>query len=288
MKFSGYEGTVEEFANFYRIDEKMIPRNRPYSWYMAVVSADGFMSFREKGGDPLIFAGGKGIAGGHRADEKGMEGAITDYRALEFGWVYADAILGSAEIIRQEPEQEWNATSPDFLQYRKNVLKKYNLPIRVVVTGRGDINMKEPIFNSDAYKTLILTSEKGKEAIEQQVAGLDVDPLKNTKLYVYGEKIVEDFTDAFKMLRHDWNVRILDIQGGPRLAGQILFSKLIDELHLTRSPLIIGSLNSEGKPRPTLFEGVSFDPYNSPLREKINETRSGGHEIARYNIIYKH
>jgi riboflavin biosynthesis pyrimidine reductase len=54
-----------------------------------------------------------------------------------------------------------------------------------------------------------------------------------------GERLV-DWDRALRLLRQDFGIEILLVEGGPLLNGHLLLSDLIDELRLTVSPLVVG------------------------------------------------
>jgi riboflavin biosynthesis pyrimidine reductase len=96
-----------------------------------------------------------------------------------------------------------------------------------------------------------------------------------------------DLTKAVAILRKDYNTKLLDIQGGPVLAGGIVKAMLVDEVRLTVSPQIMGDLNSEGKRRPGFVTGVHFGIEDSPLAELEALGVSGSHIFLRYLMNYR-
>jgi len=59
-------------------------------------------------------------------------GGLTDNRALQYGWATADAVLGGAGILRDNPAASWYPRDKDL----QDLLTKRNRkPVRAVVTG---------------------------------------------------------------------------------------------------------------------------------------------------------
>ena len=59
-----------------------------------------------------------------------------------------------------------------------------------------------------------------------------------------------DFNRAFRWLRDQWNVKRLLCEGGGELNGALFRAGLVDELHLTVCPKILG-----GRDAPTIADG---------------------------------
>jgi riboflavin biosynthesis pyrimidine reductase len=124
---------------------------------------------------------------------------------------------------------------------------------------------------------------KGEEKLKNQRKHLQIKP---TKTYAVGDANV-DLTKAVGILRKDYNTKLLDIQGGPILAGSFVKAMLVDEVRLTVSPQVMGDLNSEGKRRPGFINGVHFGIEDSPLAELEAIGVSGSHIFLRYLMNYR-
>ena len=293
---------IEEMEKFYEIDPETIPHNRPYVWYMFIDTMDGRGTFLHPGK-----AGGYHVALGHFKEDPVLSrkypevvaGHVADGRLLQFGWAVADAMLAGAGILNAEAGNEWRIWDKDLMSYRESLGKKPT--IRVLLTGSGSVNLEERVFSPEKeYETLVFTASEGMEALEKKGAEVErsrgYDPLKNARVYVLEEG--RELTDLGKMmsiLREEHGVRLLDVQGGPKIAGLLTVNKLFDEYRLTKSPQIIGDrYYSDGKARerPTAFtfpDGFTFNPDNSVLALPIEADRQvGGHTFMRRSLIYRH
>jgi len=96
--------------------------------------------------------------------------------------------------------------------------KRNRKPVRAVVTGRGEVDLKHPVFNpkKDEWQPVIFTTKKGEEKLKSQAKRLQVQgfkPLQPAKTYAIGDTSV-DLTKAVGILRKDYNTKLLDIQAG--------------------------------------------------------------------------
>lgn len=257
--FSKAEVPIEEMERFYAIDPKDIPKDRAYGWLMFVQSYDGIIAFLDPTyPDPAIANSGPGIAKRHR----GVRGSTTDYRLLNFGWAVSDAIIAGAGIIRGEPQLEYDVFWQDLRDYRKDVLGKGE-PIRVILTRSGldATTLQYPIFNSDRYQTIIFASEKAHKTTLEALENLP-DTADRIKIEVAG-KIDADIQKLPYILRQKYGVVLADWQGGGDIAGQAYQARAFDEDRKTISPIVIGSLTQDGRPRPTSVK-TSFTPTTAP------------------------
>jgi len=190
--------------------------------------------------------------------------------------------------LRDNPAASWYPRDKDL----QDLLTKRNRkPVRAVVTGRGEVDLKHPVFNpkKDEWQPVIFTTKKGEEKLKSQAKRLQVQgfkPLQPAKTYAIGDTSV-DLTKAVGILRKDYNTKLLDIQGGPILAGGVVKAMLVDEVRLTVSPQIMGDLNSEGKRRPGFLTGIHFGLDDSPLAELEAIGVSMSHIFLRYLMNYR-
>jgi riboflavin biosynthesis pyrimidine reductase len=269
--------SIDELTEFYKIE------GSPHTYLMFVTTIDGIAVPLESGQ-----RGGSEIALRHLKDNPIGAGGLTDNRALQYGWATADAVLGGAGILRDNLAATWYPRDKDL----QDLLTKRNRKlVRAVVTGRGEVDLKHPVFNpkKDEWQPVIFTTKKGEEKLKNQSKQLQVQgrtPLEPVKTYAIGDASV-DLTKAVAILRKDYKTKLLDIQGGPILAGKMVETMLVDELRLTVSPQIMGDLNSEGTRRPGFVTGIHFGIEDSPLAELEAIGVSGSHIFLRYLMNYR-
>jgi len=269
--------SIDQLSEFYKVE------GSPHTYLMFVTTIDGIAVPLE-----LAQRGGFEIALRHLKNNPIAAGGLTDNRALQYGWATADAVLGGAGILRDNPSATWYPRDKDL---RDLLTKENRKPVRAVVTGRGEIDLTHPVFNpkNDEWQPVIFTTKKGEERLKNQAKRLQVQshkPLQPTKTYAIGDTRV-DLTEAVGILRKDYKTKLLDIQGGPILAGEVVKAMLVDEVRLTVSPQIMGDLNSEGRRRPGFVAGIHFGLEDSPLAELGAIGVSGSHIFLRYLMNYR-
>jgi riboflavin biosynthesis pyrimidine reductase len=269
--------SVDKLSDFYRVG------GSPHNYLMFVTTIDGIAVPLESGQ-----RGGSEIALRNLKANPIAAGGLTDNRALQYGWATADAVLGGAGILRDNPAATWYPRDKDLQDLLTKAPRK---PVRAVVTGSGEVDLKQPVFNpkKDEWQSVIFTTRKGEETLRAQAKGLDVHkyrPLERTKTYPIGDTRV-DLAKAVGILRKDYKTKLLDIQGGPILAGEVVKAMLVDEIRLTVSPQVMGDLNIEGKRRPSFVTGIHFGIEDSPLAELEAIGVSGSHIFLRYLMNYR-
>jgi riboflavin biosynthesis pyrimidine reductase len=269
--------SIDQLSEFYKIE------GSPHTYLMFVTTIDGIAVPLEPGQ-----RGGSEIALRHLKDNPLAAGGLTDNRALQYGWATADGVLGGAGILRDTPGATWYPRDKDLQEFLRKVNHR---PVRAIVTGKGEVDLKLPVFNPKKaeWRPVIFTTKKGEEKLRNQAKRLQVqgyEPFHFTKTYAIGDTSV-DLAKAVEILRKDYKAKLLDIQGGPILAGAVVKAMLVDEIRLTVSPQIMGDLNSEGRRRPAFVTGLHFGIEDSPLAELEAIGVSGSHIFLRYLMTYR-
>ncbi len=269
--------SIDQLSEFYKVE------GSPHTYLMFVTTIDGIAVPIEPGQ-----RGGSEIALRHLKDNPIAAGGLTDNRALQYGWASADAVLGGAGILRDNPNATWYPRDKDLQGLLR---KRSGKPVRAVVTGRGEVDLKHPVFNpeNEEWQPVLFTTRKGEERLKDQAKQLGAHghrALELTKTYRIGDTNI-DLGKALGILRKDYNANLLDIQGGPILAGKVVKAMLVDEIRLTVSPQVMGDLNSEGKRRPGFVAGIHFGLEDSPIAELEAIGVSGSHVFLRYLMNYR-
>ena len=284
---------IEPLQKFYGISKGVLEgdeyKSRPYAWYNSVAST-GIISPADGKSKPQDLA----LAGLARPEARG---AIMDFLGLQYGWAQADAILGGAEILRSEPDVKWQISIAEFIEYRQKVLNmESQQPIKVILTRKADktgdkkFNLLHPMFHT-GDQVIVFTSEIGEEAIGEQIDEIGAaggQPPNNLRVYSLGKESVEGYGEMMRILRKERDVRLLDVQGGGDIAGQILWHKLLDEHRYTESPVVLGMYTPEGRQRPYMWGKTSFPMGTAPLATVMKEGISGEHRLFRKAIRYRH
>lgn len=138
--------------------------------------------------------------------------------------------------------------------------------IRVIVSGSGTIDPNAYIFTKRFSPIIILTTER---------AGGKLGALKKLADDVHVSKGKElDFKSALRWLRKEWGVKKLLCEGGGEVNGGLFEAKVVDEIHLTIAPVILGGRNA-----PTLADGKGIGKLIQAHRVKLKRQEQIGDEL---------
>jgi riboflavin-specific deaminase-like protein len=139
--------------------------------------------------------------------------------------------------------------------------------LRVVVSGSGSVSPRAEIFQHRFSPILVLTSKcasvtalKKLRAVADEVKSLGTDEL--------------DFPAALRWLHREWNVNRLLCEGGGELNDALFRAGLVDELHLTICPRVIG-----GRLAPTIADGFGFGSLPDAFSMRLRSTKRVGDEL---------
>jgi riboflavin biosynthesis pyrimidine reductase len=191
----------------------------------------------------------------------------------------ADAIIVGAGTLRVARNHRWTAAHiypplTDAYQQLRNSLGKSAPPLNVFVTEHGNISLDLPVFQSSEVPVLIVTTKQAQSRIYAQniPSSVQISILESTGPL-----------NARAILQEVTSVRQCDViltEGGPRLFGDFLAEKCLDELFLTLSPQIAG--RDERIERPGLVAGKAFAPEHPQWGKLISIKRGGSHLFLRY------
>ncbi|AQR94671.1 dihydrofolate reductase family protein [Clostridium saccharoperbutylacetonicum] len=124
-------------------------------------------------------------------------------------------------------------------------------PIRIVPTSTMDLDFSSNIF-TDNEKTIVVTTEEGKDDGK-------IDYIKSIgkECLVFGKDKV-DFTNLFKHLEKEFNIKSIMLEGGGYLNWTLFEENLVDEIILMQLPIIIG-----GYDNVSLVDGKGFKDIES-------------------------
>jgi riboflavin biosynthesis pyrimidine reductase len=188
---------------------------------------------------------------------------------------FADAVLIGAGVLRASPRGTWRAGEiypPAASAYAelRSELGIAAAPEVAVLTGRGSIDPAHPLFAAGA---LVLTSDAGAARLSGQLPDA-------TKVLILGDSPTLDPRSVVATLRERGHGRVL-CEAGPHTFGELLAADLVDEVFLTRSPLLVGDAGAGTRLR--LVEESDLLPDGRPAR-MLSVRRHGSHLFQRYAL----
>lgn len=235
--------------------------DRPHVFANFVASLDGIVAVDPPNG------GGAQINGGN----------VQDLAVMGLLRAVADAVIIGAGNLRAEGNHVWTAEhvfpelAGPYARLRA-ALGKTAAPLQIVVSGSGDLDLSRAVFSGSA-PTVVVTTGAGRERLRAQRS-----PVRT---------VVADATSGWLSLdavldaaRVGPGTSVL-VESGPHSTTRYLAEGALDELFLTRAPILVG--------RPSepvtfgLVEGGFFRP--GVVRGRLLSARRGGdHLFVRYGF----
>jgi riboflavin biosynthesis pyrimidine reductase len=188
----------------------------------------------------------------------GRSGGLSnpaDRRVYELGGGLADVVLAGAHTAMAE---KWRGIRPNertaALRARRGLSEVP--PIAVVTTGRS-LPPDAPVITDTLVPTIVITANIAPPATRDAWAEAGATVL------VAGEESV-DIAAAVDALG-ERGLRRIDCEGGPRLFGSLLAARLVDELRLTISPLLVAGTADR------IAVGTGLDPAALRLASVLAE-----------------
>ena len=177
----------------------------------------------------------------------------------------ADAVMSGARTV----DLNNYTLGPGAERFRKLRLRRglAEYSLRVIVSGSGSVNPQAEIFQHRFSPIIVLTSKLAPATALRKLRAV-ADAVKTTGA------LEVDFADALSWLRSEWNVKRLLCEGGGELNDALFRADLVDELHLTICPRIIG-----GRAAPTIADGLGFAILPDALQLRLASTKRVGDEL---------
>ena len=186
----------------------------------------------------------------------------------------ADAVMSGTRTVGQEKIN----LGPGPARFRrlrlKNGLAEYNG--RIVVSGSGSLDPRAAVFRHQFSPIFVLASGRA--------SGRKLRPLRAVAdaVKIFGRSEI-DFRATFEWLREKWKVKRLLCEGGGELNGALFRAGLVDELHLTVRPKILG-----GRHAPTIADGTGGSKLADAKRLALKSMKHIGDELFLvYDVLRK-
>ena len=182
----------------------------------------------------------------------------------------ADAVMCGARTADSNPIN----MGPGPAKYRrrrvKHGLAEYNL--RVIVSRTGTLNPAAEVFRHRFSPIIILTTRRAPERRLRALRAV-ADEVKVWP----GDEI--DFRRALRWLGEKWGVRRLLCEGGGEINDALFRAGLVNELHLTACPRIVG-----GRDAPTISDGLGAATLADAARLELQSAQRRGDEMY---LVYR-
>jgi riboflavin biosynthesis pyrimidine reductase len=235
--------------------------DRPHVFTNFVASLDGIVSIDPPRGTGADLSGGD-------AHDRAVMGLL---RAV------ADAVVIGAGNLRAEGDHVWTAErvcpelAPAYARLRA-ALGKPPAPLQVVVTGSGDVDLSRAVFSGVA-PAVVVTTRAGAARVAAQRGTVRVVVPAPGEGWIPLRAVLE-------AAGLGPGARVL-VESGPTSTTRFLAEGAVDELFLTRAPILVGR---GGSPATLgLVEGQVFRP--GALRARlVSARRSGDLLLLRYAV----
>jgi len=182
----------------------------------------------------------------------------------------ADAVMAGARTV----DLSRMTMGPGPARFRglrlKRGLAEYNL--RVIVSGQASISPDAEVFRRRFSPIILLTTAAAPPQKIEVLKSL-CDEIK-----IFGRRILE-FERALRWLAREQGVRTLLCEGGGELNAALFRAGLVDELHLTVCPCVIG-----GRLAPTVADGEGIRRLDEAANLELISRKRVGDELY---LIYR-
>jgi len=243
-------------------------QGRPYVIGNFVETIDGVVSFGVPG------RSGGGPISGFSDDDRfvmGLLRSVSDAVLIGSGTLHGDT--GHVRI----PELIYPDAKNLYAALRRK-LGKSPLPLNIVLTASGGVDLNEPTFQTAGLQAVIITTEEGALRLASNQADMSHIAIRSTR-----ERGATTPGAVLKILENEFRIRLLLHEGGPTIFGQFLAARMIDELFLTLAPQIGGRQSKDQ--RPSIAGESVFFPETAPWFSLVSAKRGSDHLLLRYTSL---
>ena len=182
----------------------------------------------------------------------------------------ADAVMAGARTV----DLNRINLGPGPAKYRRprvrRGLAEYNL--RIVVSGSGSLNPASHIFSRRFSPIIVLTTARISKVQLKKLQAVA------NEVRICGRKEI-DWKATLLWLRNKWKVKRLLCEGGGALNGALFRAGLVDELHLTVCPKVIG-----GRSAPSIADGRAVQKLADAAQLELKSMKQVGEEMF---LVYR-
>jgi riboflavin biosynthesis pyrimidine reductase len=191
----------------------------------------------------------------------------------------SDVVVVGAGTLRSVPGHLWTAEyvypplADEYGRLRAS-LGKPRSPLNVIVSASGELDPQFRVLRSGEVPVLVVTTERGAERMHRQ----SLPP--SVRVEAVADEGPVSAGAVLDAAGHVHQNSLVLVEGGPRLIGDFLAERRLDELFLTLAPQIAGRDGSTE--RPGLVSGKSFAPENPLWGTLVAVRRGESHLFLRY------
>jgi riboflavin biosynthesis pyrimidine reductase len=218
--------------------------DRPWIYSNVITSQNGIVAWTRRGpnDDPIrVIAGGDFTRPGRRAD----------VQLMRYLRACADAVSVGAQTLRDQPGLA--GTLGHAGSDLGEVLERFRmshglrrLPLQVIYTQSGDLDLDVRIFNTPGIEVLVVTTAHGAHRLRLQGS-----ERKGVTLLAAGEESLgpAELVHAHERLFAEFGVRYLDCEGGATILDALHRAGIVDEIFVTVTAVRIDPSEHEGVKR---------------------------------------
>jgi riboflavin biosynthesis pyrimidine reductase len=203
-----------------------------------VASANGVVAWRRRGAmdDPVL-----AILGGDRRHPA----RVADKLLMRYLRCFGDVAVG-AETVRTQPElvltpqQPGDEPLPELFAFRAQAALPRQ-PRNIVYTIHGRLPLGHRIFTTPGIHPLVVTTPEGGAEVRRRAGAGTPPPLVMDDLVAPA-----GLRRVHARLYADFGVRYLDCEGGETVLAALRAARLLDEVFLTTTPVVIDEAAHEG------------------------------------------
>ena len=255
-------------ARLYGCLRMSLPRSHPYVFSNFATTLDGVVSLNVKG-----HASGADIRG-FSAQDRMVMGLLR---------TIADVVIVGSGTLRADRRHVWTAGAifpelADEYQRLRKALGKRGVPLNVIVSGSGGIDLRLPVFSSGKVPALIVTTTAGAKRLRRQSVpdAVEIRAIRRSGSAIPASAILEEVC------------RVSPRQADPRRGRAAIAGRLLHGAPRRRA--VPDSRAADCRPRrwrPTAqpCHGTDVRSARCPMGDLIDVRRGGSHLFLRYSFL---
>lgn len=243
--------------------------DRPWIFGVMVASRNGIVAWRRRdaGDDPVL-----AILGGETHPDR-----LADRRLMRYLRTIGDTGIGAQTVreqpgLVQTPQQPGDEPAPELYAFRESRGLAHH-PRNVVYSLFGRLPLDSPMFHTPGLTVIVLTTSAGIAELNRRGADFG-------KLATIVGPLAEPaaLRDAHRRLAAEYGVRYLACEGGHTVLTALHGARLLDEIFLTVTDVVIDERVHSG-----VLRVMDFDAAGA-TRVAAGRTTAGAYHFERWRF----